>query len=88
MRQLLTALATTTAACLLTACGGSGNPEPAPLPTTSTPSPTASASPTPPAMPAAAREKTKAGAIAAVRHFLKAMAFAGDTGQTSVFGTT
>ena len=90
MRRLRTALATTTAACLLTACGGGGNPEPAPLPRTSTPSPTAtaSASPTPPAMPAAARQKTKAGAVAFTRHFMEVLNYSGGSGETRAFRGT
>ena len=50
--------------CLLLAgCGGSAEPQPLPRPTASlSPSPSA----TPPVMPAAAKEKTKAGAIAFV----------------------
>lgn len=84
MRPLTRALATTTAltGCLvLSGCGG--NPTPAPPPKTS-PSPTASASatPMPPALPAAAKEKTKAGAIAATRHFVEALNYSGRTGDT------
>ena len=81
MRRLRTALATTAAACLLTACGGGGNPTPAPLPKTSTPSPTAPASPTPPVMPAAAREKTKAGAVAFMRHYVAVLNYASVSGD-------
>lgn len=82
MRRLRTALATTTVACLITACGGGANPEPAPPPKASTSSPTASASPTPPAMPAAARKKTKAGAIAFARHFMEVLNYSGGNGDT------
>lgn len=80
----LRALATTTAAggCLLVAaCGGNPTPAPAPKPSPSA-SASASATPTPPALPAAAKEKTKAGAIATARHFLSAVNFAGQSGDT------
>lgn len=92
MRPTRRALATTTAAAVLLstgACGGA-NPEPAPLPkptasltpTPTTPTTTSTPTSTPPVMPAAAKAKTKAGAIAAVRHFLAAMAYAGESGKT------
>ena len=90
MRLLTRALATTTAVsgCLVLAgCGG--NPTPAPPPNSSTsPTVSASATPTPPALPAAAKEKTKAGAIAATRHFMQAMGYAGDTGELETFRST
>jgi hypothetical protein len=74
---------------VLTGCGGAPAPEPLPKPSGST-SPSASASATPgaPVMPGAARAKTKAGAEAAVRHFLIAMGYAGNTGETGVFEST
>ncbi len=57
--------------CLLLAgCGGSPEPKPPPKAEPSA-SPSASASPTPPVMPAAAKEKTKAGADAFTRHFVE-----------------
>jgi hypothetical protein len=91
MRPNRRALATTTAAVvvLLTAACGGGNPEPAPLPQASTPkvSPSASSTPSAPVLPAAAKTKTKAGAIAAVRYFLDAMAYAGESGNTQPFKT-
>jgi Family of unknown function (DUF6318) len=83
MRGRHTLAATIGVLCLLlAACGGSAEPQPLPRPTASlSPSPSA----TPPAMPAAATAKTRAGAIAAAKHFLEAMEYAGDTGQTRLF---
>lgn len=72
------------AALLLAGCGGSAGPKSSPTPS-ATPSPTPSATPSPPVMPEAATKKTKAGAEATVRHFLRAMDFAGQTGNTSTF---
>ena len=69
--------------CLLvSACGGNAKPQPLPRPTASL---SPSASPTPPVMPAAAKEKTKAGAIAFARHFVDVINYAGATGDTSRF---
>ena len=58
------------AGLLLSGCGGD-SPEPKPLPKDSKSSPSASPSATPPEMPAAAKKKTKAGAIAFVRHYVE-----------------
>ena len=66
---------------LLSGCGGD-SPEPKPLPKESKSSPSASPSATPPVMPAAAKKKTKAGAVAVARTFLDALNFAGATGDT------
>ena len=87
MRRLRTALATTAVACLLTACGGGGNPEPAPLPRTSSPSPTASPSATPPVMPAAARGNSRHSAQAFVRHYVDVLNYATFTGDTAAART-
>ena len=75
------------AGLLLTGCGGD-SPEPKPLPKDSKSSPSASPSATPPVLPAAAKRKTKAGAAALVRHFLKSMGYAGVTGDTKAFDAT
>ncbi|GAB3655754.1 hypothetical protein GCM10027596_09130 [Nocardioides korecus] len=83
MRPLTRALATTAlTGCLVLSSGCGGNPTPAPPPKTS-PSPTASASsaPTPPALPAAAREKTKAGAVAFAKHYVSQLNYAALTGD-------
>lgn len=69
-------------ALLVSGCGGSPEPKPPPK---AEPSTSPSPSVTPPVMPAAAKEKTKAGAIAATRQFLAALKFAGATGNTSPF---
>lgn len=66
---------------VLAGCGGSPEPRPLSDPTPS-PSATASPTPTPPAMPAAARKKTQAGAIAFARGFIATLNFAGATGDT------
>src|SRR3954453_2948158 len=65
--------------CLVVAGWGRA-PKPTALakPTAST---SPSASPTPPVMPAAAKEKTKAGAVAFVRHYIDALNFAQSTGK-------
>lgn len=61
-------------------CGGSAEPQPLPRPTASTsPSPSA----TPPVMPAAAKEKSKAGAIAFARHYVDLINFAQSTGHVA-----
>src|SRR5689334_5309504 len=60
-------------------CGGS--PEPKSLPKKS-PSPSASRSVTPPVMPDAAKETTKAGATAFVRHYVDVLNYATFTGDT------
>lgn len=87
MRPNRRALATTTATVvlLLTAACGGGNPEPAPLPkaSTSSASPTASAGPSAPVLPAAARAKTKAGAIAFAKHYVQLINHAQSTGDTA-----
>ena len=71
VRHRLAAVAGVT--CLLVAAGCGENPAPKPLPK-SDPKPSASPSPsasaTPPVLPAAARAKTKAGAIAFGRHYV------------------
>jgi hypothetical protein len=67
--------------CLLvSACGGSAKSQPLPRPTASL---SPSASPTPPVMPAAAKEKTKAGAIAFARHYVDLINHAQATGDVS-----
>jgi hypothetical protein len=68
------------AACLvLSGCGGNPKPQPLPRPTASL---SPSATPSPPVMPAAARAKTRAGAIAFARGFFDAVNYAGRTGDT------
>ena len=84
-RLALVALVALVASVSLTGCGG--DPSLAPAPSSSTPTPTASPTPTPPPLPAAATKRTPAGAKAFLRHFFKAMVFAGDTGDTSYFRT-
>ena len=70
VRHRLAAVAGVT--CLLLASGCGGNPSPKPLPK-SDPKPSASPSPsssaTPPVLPAAAKAKTKAGAVAAFGNY-------------------
>ena len=68
------------AGLLLSGCGGD-SPEPKPLPKDSKSSPSASPSATPPEMPAAAKKKTKAGAIAFVRHYVELINYAGRSGE-------
>lgn len=79
--RLLAALA---AAALVAGCGGEG-PKPSTLPSKSA-SPSTSASPTPtatpPVLPAAAKAKSKAGAIAFARHFIELVNFATTAGDT------
>ena len=70
---------------VLSGCGGSAEPQPLPRPTASL-SPS-SASPTPPVLPAAAEEKTKAGAIAFAGNFIEMLNFAGATGDTQQLRT-
>lgn len=69
-------------ACLglgLAGCGGSAKPSTLPKPSaSSSPSPSA----TPPVLPAAAKEKTKAGAIAFVRHYVDVLNYATFSGET------
>jgi len=67
---------------LLSGCGGD-SPEPKPLPKESKSSPSASPSATPPEMPVAAKKKTRAGAIAFVRHYVAVLNYATFSGQTS-----
>jgi hypothetical protein len=75
-------LAFAAALCLaLAGCGGAAKPQPLPRPTASL-SPSQSASPTPPAMPAAAKEMTKAGALGFATVFIEAVNYAGATGDT------
>jgi hypothetical protein len=69
------------AGLLLSGCG-SDSPEPKPLPKDSKSSPSASSSPTPPVMPAAAKKKTKAGAIAFARHYVGLINHAQTSGDT------
>ncbi len=64
---------------LLGGCGEE-SPKPKPLPKPSE-SPSASASPTPPAMPAAAKNQSKAGAIAFARHYVDVINYAQSTGD-------
>ena len=68
------------AGLLLSGCGGS--PEPKPLPKESKSSPSESPSATPPVMPAAAKKKTKAGAEAFVRHYVRVINYAGRDRRT------
>jgi hypothetical protein len=76
------------AGLLLSGCGGSPEPSPLPKPTESvSPSASAGASPLAPALPEAARAKTKAGAVAVVRYFLAALNYSGQVGDTSVLRT-
>lgn len=67
----------------LSGCGGTtdAGPPPSPSATPST-SPSASPSPTAPVMPDAARENTKAGAVAFVRHYVDLINHAQATGDT------
>src|SRR5438128_15619 len=64
---------------LLVGCGGSAEPQPLPRPTAST---SPSASPSPPVMPAVAKEKSRAGAQAFVRHYIDVLNYATFTGDT------
>lgn len=71
------------AVLLLSGCGGSPEPSPVANPTKgASPSASPSASPRAPALPAAAKEKTRAGAIAFARSFMDALNYAGATGDT------
>lgn len=80
--RLLAALATAALVALVAGCGGE-SPKPTSLPSTSaSPSPSASPSATPPVLPAAAKSKTKAGAIAFARHFIELVNYASAAGQT------
>jgi hypothetical protein len=63
---------------VLASCGGDPVADP-----TSTPSRPMSTVPTPPAMPAAAKANTKAGAIAFVRYYVETLDFAVSTGDVS-----
>jgi hypothetical protein len=66
---------------LTSACGGDSSASPTPSPSRS-PSPTAtSTTPTPPALPAAAKKNTKAGAIAFVRHYVEVLNYAQESGD-------
>lgn len=80
-RCALVAVALLTVLTLLTGCGASPSPKPLPR-TAPTPSASATPRPTPPAMPALARKKTRAGAIAAVTYFLQALNYSGRSGNT------
>ena len=66
----------------LSGCGGNPEPSPMPAPSSST-TPSASATPTPPVMPAAARKKTKQGAIAYAKSFIQTLNYAGKSGDTA-----
>lgn len=70
------------ASLLLGGCGPNPAPRSLPKPSTS-PSPSSSTAPaaTPPVLPAAARLKTKAGAIAFARHYVDLINFAQATGR-------
>jgi hypothetical protein len=76
------------AALLLAGCSGdepAAEPPPLKAPTTS---PVATESPTtpePPVLPAAARENTKAGAVAFARFYVKILNFAVESGRVDVF---
>jgi len=69
------------AGLLLSGCGGD-SPEPKPLPKESKSSPSSSPTPTPPVMPAVAKKKTKAGAVAFARHYVHLINHAQATGDT------
>jgi len=69
------------AGLLLSGCGGD-SPEPKPLPKDSKGSPSESPSATPPVMPAAAKKKTKAAAVAFARHYVRLINHAQATGDT------
>lgn len=64
---------------VLSGCGGTTDAGPPPAPATT---PSASATPPPPAMPDAARQHTKAGAVAFVRHYVDLINHAQATGET------
>ncbi len=81
-------LATSLAAAMLTGaalsgCGANPEPRPMPAPSSST-TPSATPSPTPPTMPAAAKKKTKQGAIAFVRHSSTILNYARPRADTAV----
>lgn len=63
----------------LAGCGQAPDPKPLPKPTRSSASPTHPAAPT---MPPEVKQKNRAGAEAAVRWFLDALNYAGETGDT------
>ncbi|HEX2893408.1 MAG TPA: DUF6318 family protein [Marmoricola sp.] len=65
----------------LAGCGGDPKSEPPPSPSPSTTP--VSTTPSAPAMPDAAKENTKAGAIAFVRHYVELINYAQATGDTS-----
>lgn len=70
-------------ALLLTGCGGSPAADPAPSATPS-PSTTTPAVPTVPTLPQAAKQNTKAGALAFARHYIDLVNYAQATGDTKV----
>lgn len=75
LRRLLVLLAATL--LVLSGCGGSPEPKPMPKPSSTAASP----SPTPPAMPSAAKQKTKRGAIALGRYYVALVNHAQATGD-------
>jgi len=68
------------AGVLLAGCGGSPEPKSLPKPSPST---SASVSPTPPVMPATAKEKTKAGVVSFIRHYVALINYTQATGSTA-----
>ena len=88
MRGLPHRLAAGTSGVLLVstlgACGGSPRADPSPTPATTSAAATETPTPTPPAMPAAARADTKAGAIAFVRHYVDLINYAGHWRRSSI----
>ena len=85
LRQVVATVTTVAVVGLSAACGGD-NPEPSSAPSTSmTEREGANPSPKPPEAPKAVSANTRQGAIAAVRYFLTAMAYAGETGDIAAF---
>lgn len=76
LRPLVGLLAAT---LLVSGCGESPEPKPMPKPSDTAAS---SSSPSPPVMPAAAKEKSKRGAIAFTQGFFDALNYAGAMGDT------
>jgi hypothetical protein len=69
-------LAVVAALALLLVAGCGGDPKPKSLPSPSvSPSPSASASATPPAVPELARQNSRAGAVAFVKHYVSVLNF-------------
>lgn len=90
MRRLTSTVAAVACGAVLVGCGGNPDAAPAPTPSPSptASSPTASETPDPPPPPKTRDAKTREGAIATVRWFLRSMDYAGQTGDASFFRRT